>query len=407
MMYIFGTSLLSRKNEFSADARAAEITGDPEAMIASLARLRKMTRTPVDWGGMQGSILSHPSMRDRVLSIARLGGLPEERALALLEDPDLLAEGEAPEVRHFSLPPECAGAELVFSSATKAAYLMWAGWLEQIALVAFALVVTTFAFEVWPRFPFGSLAAMASIPFLTAAYLVFTNWVGRRFKAGLRRQLARRMGTAAEGGTFVGLLPGSLTVPVEGFFHWDLGFLWLNTNELVFRGERVTFSVPRASVRGVAIRKGPLSWDRARLVRVECEGGAMQFSRPDTGTTKRHARHLEQRLQAWLQGTPAEADWTGSEPPPPPSVLRAMSSGYLRGWQAVRVLAVRTFLLLIGVTLLVPLVQGRLRGASAVAIMAPLAYVIAGLPLVFRRKPVGESAPVVSPEVCESQSVGS
>src|SRR6185369_4667933 len=65
--YVFATSELSRRNEFNADARAVEITGDPEAMIAALARLRKLTRTPVAWGGMQGSLLSHPCMRDRVL----------------------------------------------------------------------------------------------------------------------------------------------------------------------------------------------------------------------------------------------------------------------------------------------------------------------------------------------------
>jgi len=405
LIYIFGTSLLSRRNEFNADGRAVEITGDPEAMIAALARLRKMTRTPVSWGGMQGSILSHPSMHDRVLSIGKRGGVPEERALALLENPDLLSEGEEPELRHFSLPAECAGAELVYNSAAKGAYLMWAGWLEQIALVAFALAVTTFTYEVWPRFPFSPLVAFASIPGLTAAYLIFTNWVGRCFKASLRRRLAMRMGAAADRGTFVGLLPGSLTLPVEGFYHWDLGFLWLNANELVYRGERVRFAVPRASVRAITVRKGPLAWDRARLVRVECEGGAIQFSRPDIGTTRRHSRRLERRLQSWLNGTASEGAMTGSEAAPPPSVLRAMSSDCLRGWQMLRASLVRAFLLLMGITLLMPLVQGRIKGASVVALIAPAAYFSAGLPLLFRRKPAGEPPPEAAREVCESQMV--
>jgi Zn-dependent protease with chaperone function len=407
LVYIFGTSLLSRRNEFNADGRAVEITGDPEAMIAALARLRKLTRTPVDWGGMQGSILSHPSMRDRVLSIARRGGVTAQRALALLDNPDLLNEGEVSELRHFGLPAECAGAERVYNSASKATYLMWAGWLDQIALVVFALAVTTFAYEIWPRMPFSALLSMASIPLLTAAYLIFTNWVGRCFKASLRRKLAMRMGAAADGGTFVGLLPGSLPLPVEGFYHWDLGFLWLNANELVYRGERATFALPRASVRAITICKGPISWDRVKLVRVECEGGALQFSRPDTGTTQRHARRLERRLQAWLLGTSAETAWTATEPAPPASVLRAMSTDCLRGWQMLRISLVRTFLMLMGLTLLMPLVQGRVRGVSVVAIIAPAAYAIAGLPLWFRRKPVAEPAPAAPAEVDAPQPAAS
>jgi len=332
-------------------------------------------------------------MRDRVLSIARRSGLAEERALALLEDPDLLTEGESPELRHFSLPAECAGAELVFNSATKATYMMWAGWLEQIALVAFALAVSTFAFEVWPRFPFSSLVVVGSIPPLSAAYLIFTNWVGRCYKAGIRRRLAARMGSAAEGGTFVGLLPGSRTLPVEGFYHWDVGFLWLTGEELVYRGERVTFSLPRSSVRGIAIQKGPLAWDRARTIRVMCDDGSVQFSRPDVGTTLRHSRRLAHRLESWWQGTAIETASAAHEPPPPASVLHSAPCGSLRGWQAVRVQLLRGFLMLIGITMLMPLVQDRIRGVSSVALIAPLAYVAAGVPLFFRRKPADEPAP--------------
>jgi hypothetical protein len=75
-----------------------------------------------------------------------------------------------------------------------------------------------------------------------------------------------------------------------------------------------------------------------------------------------------------------------------------MSAGYLRGWQAVRVIFVRTFLLVMGLTLLMPLVQGRIGGVGVVAVIAPLAFVSAHVPMFFRRKP--EPA-VKSAEVCE------
>jgi Zn-dependent protease with chaperone function len=49
--YILATAYLSRKHEFSADAQAVELVGDAEGMIAALAHLRQITRSPVDWGG--------------------------------------------------------------------------------------------------------------------------------------------------------------------------------------------------------------------------------------------------------------------------------------------------------------------------------------------------------------------
>jgi len=92
--FTLAMAYVSKRHEFAADARAAEITGDPEAKIAALARLAKLTSSPLDWGGIQGSILSHPSMKSRVLAIARASRLPESRALELLENPDLLGAQE-------------------------------------------------------------------------------------------------------------------------------------------------------------------------------------------------------------------------------------------------------------------------------------------------------------------------
>jgi hypothetical protein len=338
-------------------------------------------------------------MQDRVLSIARRSGLPDDRALALLHDPDLLTADTSPEDRHFSLPEECAGAELAFTSTAKASYMMWAGWADQIALTLATLAVCTFADRVWPRFPFSPLAILASIPLLAATYLIVSNWLGRRFKSGIRRRLERRMGPAAVGGTFVGLLPGANTVPVEGFYQWDVGFLWLTAGELVYRGERVSFSIARDSVRAITMRKGPLSWDRAHLVRVECEGGAMHFSQPDVGTTRRVTGRLERRLQSWLKGAVQEAGNVGHEAPPPPSVLCSTPGIYMRGWRAVRLFAVRTFLLFIGILLVMPLIEGGAGRLSTVFVpfVTPLAFLAAMLPVVFRPKPHAE--PVAAPEV--------
>ena len=402
LAYVFGVTFLSRKNEFNADARAVDLTGDAEAMIASLSRLRKLTRTPVAWGGIQGSILSHPSMRDRVLAIARHAGVSEERALALLQDPDLLEPAPGP--LHFDLPAECAGTETVYGTKARMTYLLWIGWAENVFLVAFclALLFAASRFVTWPLL--APLIVMALIPVIAATYLTLSNWVGRCFIRSIRRKLLRKMGPAARGGTFVGLLPGPVPCPVEGFFQWDAGFIWLTAGELVYRGERTSFSLPRNSVRAISVVKGPLSWDRVNLVRLECDHGSLQLSRPDVGTLPFQAKRLKRRLDDWLQGV-GEAASTASEPPPGHSVLHPASTGWMRGWAALRYLSKRAFLLFAGLSLLEPIAQKmKVPGAGGLLLIVPLAYMAINLPYLLRpapeipdmRQPEPEAAPLIA-----------
>jgi hypothetical protein len=98
---------------------------------------------------------------------------------------------------------------------------------------------------------------------------------------------------------------------------------------------------------------------------------------------------LERWLQAWLQGAVQETGDAGHEPPPPASVLCPAPTVYLRGWRAARVFLVRAFLLCIGITIVLPLIE---RGVGAfttafVPFVTPLAFLAAVVPVVFRRKP--------------------
>ncbi len=54
--------LVSRRNEFAADAGAAKLTGDPEAMITGLAKLSRLNTMPMQWGRIEEKTLTHPSM---------------------------------------------------------------------------------------------------------------------------------------------------------------------------------------------------------------------------------------------------------------------------------------------------------------------------------------------------------
>jgi len=140
VIYTLIVAQVSQRHEFDADLQAGRITRDPEAVIAALARLSKIRNSPLDWGGIQGSILTHPAMKRRVLTIARRFGMPKERALELLADPDLLATyetapgetslGEAgasaiPMSAYYPLPVELHSAEPVFNSTAVEAYGFW------------------------------------------------------------------------------------------------------------------------------------------------------------------------------------------------------------------------------------------------------------------------------------------
>jgi Zn-dependent protease with chaperone function len=131
VIYTLIVAQLSHRHEFDADLQAARITRDPEAVIAALARLSRIRNSPLDWGGIQGSILTHPAMKQRVLAVARSFGMPAKRALALLADPDLLAPfetepGAAPVSAYYPLPAEFHSADPVFNSAAVQAYAFWA-----------------------------------------------------------------------------------------------------------------------------------------------------------------------------------------------------------------------------------------------------------------------------------------
>lgn len=404
LAYILATAFLSRNHEFSADAQAVDLARDPEGMIAALSRLRKLSRTPVDWGGIQGSILSHPSMRDRVLAIARRFQLPEERALALLDNPDLLSAGTPPDQLHFSLPPECANDKLVFTSGWRHTYALCAQWLGYVALAAIALGVgqcLLMGLFMAPRYV-RPLLLLAPLP-VGWGYLAFLGVLDRLSMRRLRRKLRRARAALSGGGMFVGLLPGGPACPVEGFCLWDAGFLFLSPDSLTYLGERAGFTLARAEVTGISVGKGPLAWDRDYAVVISCDGGCFSLTRPDRGASRRQARRLERRLRAWWTGALIEPTPTLAMAPPLDRALLHAPSTYLRGWRAIRIVGLRAVLMTIGISMLFPFTMLQKTPAVAfVPLLAPAGYIAASFPLFLRRKPraarpAGRPAPQFEP----------
>jgi len=399
--YIMGTAFLSRGREFSADKRSVELTGDPEGMIASLARLRRLTDSPVAWGGMQGSILSHPSMQARVLAIARQFRVDEGRALALLDNPDLLqtpaaitpgamtAPDRAPFPLHYELPQR----SILFSTFAKEARAFWGRWAMNAVLVSELFCIAILISQMsWDAILWSFLAMLAGIVLVVRTFLGVDNFLVCRFMKRIRRALQTERHLPQGEGVFVGLLPGEQVALPEGYPIWDVGFLSFTPDFLTYEGEQTAFSVPRAEVTGITVQKGPLSWTPHHVVTVTWQGGAFSLTRPDLGTTySRKARRLRAQLESWWRGEPLpQGLWGGalSGQFPAPALPR-LSVNLFRGWKAFRTLGLRAFMLFIGAIILLQVLGIRSPGfaTAMVPLLTPVCYLLAVCPLFFRRAP--------------------
>jgi heat shock protein HtpX len=391
---------VSQRHEFSADARAAQITGDPEAKIAALARLARLTGAPLEWGGIQGSILSHPSMRARVLSIAHRSGLGEARALALLENPDQIG-GESYDLQklrraveggsspvHYSLPPDLRNADPVFNTTAKAAHHTKASWRSEglIVVLLFGL-----AYLAGVSFPPGDGVRKSTLIFLAGIPVVFwlmlraEIWGRRTFLNSLREKIRRN--SAGEGGLYVGLLPGAEIRRFEGFGEWDLGFLYLDSDSLTYRGERAQFSVPRTSIGSIELRKGSFTWTHSQRVLIYWTGGAFSLQVPGLGPSRRRGGKLAQELSRWWNGTVGLEKHTSLPPP----MLPAIQTDYLPLPKIAWLVAKKGGTLFFGCLIVGPLLPFSMFNAL-VPFAAPLLVALDALPALLNRR-----VPIVHP----------
>jgi heat shock protein HtpX len=398
VIYTLIVAQVSQRHEFDADLQAARITRDPEAVIAALARLSRIKNSPLDWGGIQGSILTHPSMKKRVLAVAQSCGMPAERALALLADPDLLtasestrgetAPGAAPVSAYYPLPAEFHSAEPVFNSAAVQAYAFWMSWGTNVALVAL-LVAAAVAAQQFLEVGTAVLVFLSFIPAAAWAYLRIANWADRQFYGILRNRIAKRLPHSRDA-IFVGLLPGNRVQPVAGLYQWDVGFLSLTPGWLTYGGERTRFSISRGGVSAIDVQAGPAAWDRNYAVVVTHDGGALVLGRPDAGYSRRKARKLQTKLNAWLSGEPLPDTLPQTAEPLSPPDLPLLALYAPARWKLASAHMKRAFMLFVGTSLLLAAAE-RLMAfhslASLVVLAAPMAYLLAMIPKWLRRSP--------------------
>ncbi|MGO9261047.1 MAG: M48 family metallopeptidase [Bryobacteraceae bacterium] len=385
LLYVLAASWISQRHELSADARAVRLTNDPEGTIAALARLGRLTQSPIDWGGIQGSILSHPSMRRRVLAVARRFGVPDARALEILHDPDVLggrSEGDAAPAAGYAIPAEAQARKLVFTPSARMSHIYWIKWFFGGSLTGLLLLVHLVSLRYGLGYSGRLLAFLGSLPLVFWMALAIDEWWASLFIRRMRRKIESAGGTPPSG-VFVALLPGERVVAFEGIYAWDLGRLSLDAERLTYQGEHARFSVARAAVEAIEVRRGPLSWVRTYVVMVRSAQGSFSLRLADRGRSRRMARRLESQMRMWWRGETAPIAAAPEALPAPalPNLAPALRPRRGVVWH----IAKTTVLMGIGAFLVCATLLGYTQ-KTLVPLAAACIYLLTATPVLLRRR---------------------
>jgi Zn-dependent protease with chaperone function len=386
--FIMLQGLLSQRRELDADSRATQITGDPEGKIAALGRLARVSRMPVEARGIMESIQSHPSMEKRVLALARRHNIDDTRALAILRDPDVaytdpianLATG----LDRPALVREPDVKEPVFNLRERAVYLEQTHWLHLLAplIAAFliGLVIDKFVPEAW-YFLYRKIILLAFL--LGPAVMLGLEQVGHVFLGTLfitrlQRKIAVRL-MPQPGSVFVGIHPCTGVRFTEGFPEWDFGYVTLEGDWFVYRGEKARFAVPRQAIVATKVVKGPVRWLREHRVEVSFPGGVLTLNQDFAHPSQRAAIRTESWIRSWISAG-AAAQPSDPAPERPPLLPRVPGATFGR-WAPLWFVAKTT----LKIWLVAPLLYFTGSSYSAIGVVlvafgAPLAVFLSALP---------------------------
>lgn len=300
LTYLF----FARRFEYAADAGAAALTGDPEAMISGLGHLARLNDAPLAWSGAWRWLITHPTTAERGMAIGRRAGIAPERVA------ELLSNGLPPGER-YELGARPGESERVFSTAWKTATL---GRLS-LAMLAAAIIAPAalLAFAQTLRVPVShGLAIVAGAGMACAAVLFVYDQVATRVVRRLQPALRRRFAAAPGDALFVALSPGHRPRIYEGLLDWDLGFLTIERDRLRFQGEQITLELPRGTVRVVELGAAAPSWIRAPRAIVRWRGPngdetvALRIaSCRRVSSIRSTSRDLAARLNMWRDTSPS------------------------------------------------------------------------------------------------------
>ena len=384
--------MLSRHQERGADRDSVRFSGDPEAMISALSKLMRLNNLPLQWGSGQGRLLTHPSVMERAEWIAKVGGIPPERARQVAEN------GLADEGDRYPLPELGESHNGVFSDSMRRGVALFVVWSRRIAAVAVPLALGGFVFgEPW-QFQRILVSMLAAAPVFFAIQIVLDAMLGRAPYPLLKRRLQQsleREGVMVSGqpATFIGYSPGRSALVFGSFDFWDIGFVWTAGDRMVVAGDRTRFTLRRDQVAEIRLGRGlpgAVRYRRVYLVWREEAGGPEKVLnlRPcegwtalrDNGRAKRLARELEE----WKSGAAASAATAPEYGPPRLEDVHGVPIRELVRWRFVLRELVTMQVLAILATSVAQSVY-----AVFAALYPPLTVLLTRLPVLLSRKRPG------------------
>ncbi|HEX3130312.1 MAG TPA: M48 family metalloprotease, partial [Thermoanaerobaculia bacterium] len=374
---------LLRRFERSADAQAAQLTNDPEAMISALGKLARLSLLPLRWTWWGDTTSTHPSMIRRGEAIARRFGLPRERMERLLRGEETAG---SPEETGYELPAATLSTDRVFTTYFKVRVNQTTAW----AMVGVCVLAGVLSSWMVHQGGWGAGVYLVAIAAGFLAVQLVLNLLSGRGVQELGGQLAKRLrqeGLSVEGGVLVGFGPDDSPRLYEGMTIWDLGFLVPGRDGFVFLGDQARFRLRRDQVEAVRLGPGVPSWWRARNVYVDWrgdDGSTRTFHLRGTGRTlwgiRRSTNALAGRIESWLRSP--EGGELPELPPPP-----AVEDAGLRPREALRLRAVLGTCYIIFVLCAVSVMALRdWPGFLTAPLVANAVYLVQVAPVLFSRR---------------------
>jgi hypothetical protein len=281
----------------AADRVALARLGDPEALVTGLVKLARL-RFPAETPG--------PATVARAGRIARNAGLPPDRLAGLLAGPEIdpsrypvpaeaVPPGRTAENRQLALLRALAvGLGLLYGPPLAAAHLA----------------------DRWPSAaPWLWLAGLVMPVVLFWLMLLVPLWGNGRLRRDLKAALDRAgFADLTAAGALVGLAPGARLRRFDGFPDWDVGFLVLDADRLIYLGERGRFALGFDQVTEVGLTEGEPTWRPLGRVRVRwaspdgARAGAFSLAPLDVACD----RQLHHATRALLNGL---RDWQAAAEP--------------------------------------------------------------------------------------------
>ena len=339
--------LLARRFERIADEGSVQLSGDPEAMITALLKVSRLNLTPIQWGKVTGSLLTHPTTLKRIGHIAKVGNVGEARVQELLahhaqeeqtrrsglfapaSDSTFSAKSND---EHYAVPS--AGKNVVTTMtalrrATNNRWLLIGANVLPPALVAWLVHRLSLQGQV------SLIAYVAGALLIVAGYSLLGLHLSLRGRAEIRRRFAAKFD--AEGiqirgrnAILAGFAPAAaLRIYLLGY-DWDKGFIWLLQGRMVYLGDKIRFALKPEQVLNVRIGESAPGWWNSERVYIDwrdAEHGregtfSLYPSEPSSaGKIKNEGKALCEAVQRWRS--------RGSEYPVAPPLAQSLESPVL------------------------------------------------------------------------------